>query len=190
MRFASFSLYEHVETNVMKRFKTRLGDVESLETLALLSTIVPQTTAEVAPAHESAKGSHLHLNGTAQGQMTLGMTVDTGPTHNLHGQGSLGGSTFTVTGDVERTGLIVLKHRPVSGTLNLSNANGTITIALHSDSPQNGPSGLSNQINYVITGGTGKYAHAVDHGLAHVTFQTPVDIGSPGGFTITLHSAK
>jgi hypothetical protein len=168
----------------MDRRKFRPGNVESLETLALLTSVVPAMT----PLHAHA----LHLAGTLSGAATHDITVDTGTTNTLSGSGqvmSLG--QVTVSGDVERTGYILLKHRPVNGSLLLSNDRGTVQLSLHSTDPrQTGAEGLPNAIPFKVTGGTGAYAHATGRGIARVTFQIPVDPGSPSGFTLTLKAPR
>jgi hypothetical protein len=169
--------------------------LDSLESLALLSTVVP-TTVHVAidsiPAPATRPRTHVvRLNGQLSGQSSSPITIDTGPQNVLNGSGRLGNlGDFQVTGNLQRSGYFLLKNRPVNGSLLLSNSKGTITISLHSDDQHNGPSGLPNKIGYTVSGGTGVYAGVSDHGTAHVNFTIPVDIGSPRGFQLTLTSAK
>jgi len=175
----------------MDRRKFRPGVVEPLETLTLLSSAMPHLSPALMLEASHSPAPQLRLNGALSGTYTNHLTIDTGSTHNLSGSGQVAAlGHVSVRGDVERTGYILFKNRPVNGTLVLSNAQGTVTLSLHSTNPHNETGDLPANIPFTVTGGTGQYAHLTDHGTAHITLQNSVGPRSHSGFTLTLTSAQ
>jgi hypothetical protein len=128
---------------------------------------------------------HLALSGTVAGTWTAVPSIpDTGATQQLTGAGQVKPlGVATATGTIQTVGFIREGH--ATGTLVLSNAQGSIT--LHLTGPlQPGFSPPPSTFQYTIVSGTGAYAGAAGKGT--ITFsETPPTDTTPGGtFVMTF----
>jgi hypothetical protein len=161
--------------------------MESREVLSAgLAGAPPAVPTQVIPPphHE------LVLNGLLEGRYSASSFPDAGTTYALSGKGQVAplGQT-SVTGSLHSLGFIL--HGHAGGTLTLADARGTVTLQL-TGPLQNGFSPLPTRFSFVITGGTGAFAHDTGRGTAYVTLMpdTPPALrGQLGHFELRLVGA-
>jgi hypothetical protein len=91
------------------------------------------------------------------------ITIDAGTSFTLFGTANLRAlGSFAVTGSVHGVGMIAFGR--ATGELVLSNAHGTITLALHGR-VQSAFSQLPTEMVYTVTGGTGAFVHLNGYGV-------------------------
>jgi hypothetical protein len=119
----------------------------------------------------------LALNGTFRGSYQSGQSIpDVGTTFDFTGSGHVHGvGKGFVTGHIGTLGFIAEGHS--QGTLFLSGVRGTITLQL-TGPQQSGFSRLPDHFTFTVVGGTGKYRHVADSGVASL-----VVLPGPGGVT-------
>ncbi len=162
--------------------------VECCETRALLSAglIAPAAVSLVAtPPIERL----VHLDGVFRGHYMKDRGIpDVGTPFDLTGSGHVTGiKPALVAGHFLTDGFIENGH--AEGELFLSGAQGTITLQLTGPEQSNGSEGLPDHFTYKIVGGTGKYAHEVDNGVASLVLipgHSTTHSGHPGKGTFTL----
>ena len=104
------------------------------------------------------------------------ITVDAGTSFTLTGTADLGAmGMFQVQGSLHGVGMIA--NGRAMGQLVLSNAHGTITLALHGR-VQPGFAAIPNELVYSVSGGTGDFQHLTGYGVLGVKM-TPAPI-APG----------
>jgi hypothetical protein len=120
------------------------------------------------------------LDGPLAGHLTTTMRYpDGGAFYGLAGAGRLaGGSPVSVTGFLQGTGFIVFGH--AIGELTLTDAHGSMILALRGPT-QRGFAPLPGQFSFLVTSGTGAYAH-VHAGGTITTHLDPQD----GTFTLVV----
>ncbi len=129
---------------------------------------IPAVVQHAHPLHGSGAGTY---HGPA-------VTIDAGTSFALTGTADLGAlGTFHVTGQVHGVGF--LAQGRATGELVLTNAHGSITLALHG-SVQPGFSAVPPELVYSVTGGTGDFGHLSGYGTVgmHLT-PAPVAFGQP-----------
>jgi hypothetical protein len=113
------------------------------------------------------------------------VTIDAGTSFTLTGTANLGAlGPFTVTGSVQGVGMIASGR--ATGELVLSNAHGTITLALHGpvQSAFNQP---PSELVYSVTRGTGDFRHLAGHGTVGMRrLPAPTALGRPPTGIVTL----
>jgi hypothetical protein len=170
----------------MRRARSVRPSLESMESKQLLSG------AGVAMVGTIPSAPVIMLGGTIHGTFHKPVGIpDVGAQYNLAGSGKLAHfGPATVTGTLREVGFIAQGHS--TGTLTLSNAKGSITLSLTGPT-QGGFSRLPTTYGFVMSRGTGAYAHDVDTG------QLTLHLGGPGGastpglsgrFSITLTSDR
>jgi hypothetical protein len=122
----------------------------------------PQTTIVSDPVQQSP------LSGTVSGTWTMKMTLpDTGGDQVLTGTGNVAPlGDVQMSGELHTPGFILMGE--TTGTVTLSNADGSVTLQLVGP-PQPGFSPPPSTFQYTITGGTGKYTGLSGSGT--VTFE-------------------
>lgn len=158
---------------IVRRTVLRL---EQLGERALPSAAVP------AAATAAALQSHMP-GGQAHGTYSvLPGNPDIGKAYHVQGSGHVRGGVgdFTFTGTLHALGFI--REGRATGTLTLSNAKGTLTLAL-TGPLQAGFSPLPVTFAYHATGGTGAYAHLPSHSFLNL-YLTPAKGGGSGGTVV------
>jgi hypothetical protein len=126
------------------------------------------------------------LHGTGTGVYhSPQVTADAGTSFTLKGRVHLGAlGSFKVTGSVQGVGMIASGR--ATGQLVLSNAHGTITLTLHGP-VQPAFSQVPPELVYVVSGGTGEFAHLSVYGVVgiHLT-PAPTALGQPPTGAVTL----
>jgi hypothetical protein len=148
-----------------------------------LPSAVTSLPVYVGP-HSSVSTHPLH--GTGSGIYGgLQIIVDTGNSFTLTGTVELRDlGSFTVTGGVQGVGMIASGR--ATGELTLTNAHGTITLALHG-AVQSAFSQPPSTLVYSVTGGTGAFRHLTGYGTVDMhRVPAPVSFGHPQTGTITL----
>jgi len=177
----------------MDRRRFRPSPVDSLESLTLLSGLAAHVHHIPAAIDPSARPTSTRLDGALAGVITSTMTVDTGPNHHLTGSGRVGAlGRVTLSGDEGHGYILIPAGRIGHGTIVLSNARGTVTLALTSTDAKDGPGGLPANYTYTAGDGTGQYAGLADHGTARLVAWAhgPRSVAAPMRFAMTLSSAK
>ena len=143
----------------------------------------------VAEIHSTAvvgtKAAGPSLDGAVSGTYQTPVSIpDVGLTYDFTGAGDAGSlGHVTTTGSVHLPGFVASGR--ATGSLNLANAKGSVTLALTGPTePGFGP--FPSTLTYVVTGGTGTYAGAAGSGTITATL-VPGDL--TGRFTFVLHSA-
>ena len=138
-------------------------------------TLQPPDAGVLAAVVRPAHPLHGAGAGTYHGPA---VTIDAGTSFALTGTANLGAlGTFHVTGQVQGVGF--LAQGRATGELVLTNAHGSITLALHG-AVQPGFSAVPPELVYSVTGGTGDYSHLNGYGTVGLhTTPTPVAFGQP-----------
>jgi hypothetical protein len=126
------------------------------------------------------------LHGTGRGTYHgPQITIDAGTSFSLTGKTDLGGlGSFAVTGSVEGVGMIASGR--ATGELVLSNARGTISLALHGP-VQAAFSQPPSDLVYSVTGGTGAYRHLGGYGVVAMhRIPAPTAFGQPPRGVVSL----
>ena len=145
--------------------------VESLDERALPSAVASAAPAAAALAAAQPQPPSGQAHGTYAVQVG---NPDAGTAYHVQGSGHVKGvGQFTFTGTLHRVGFIAQGH--ATGTLTLTNANGSVTLALTGPT-QAGFARLPVTFAYHVSGGTGAYAHATGHAFLNL-YLTP----TPGG---------
>jgi hypothetical protein len=137
---------------------------------------------------------HVHdkslLAGAGQGTYTEELVPDVGPIYNLNGTAALGVlGNVNLSGSIHATGLIVTGK--ASGTLTLTNADGSVTIRLTGPA-QKGFSPLPEKFRFTIVDATGAYKGLKVSGSIHLKLVPGMGITNPvgavlgGGFNLTI----
>jgi hypothetical protein len=184
----------------MKRTRRNRPVLEALEGKRLLSGLAggspPHASALVA---STALPRHLTLDGTIEGTWSREFTnPDVGGAQTLQGSGTLRGlGLVQSSGTLHTPGFVARGH--TTGSLTLSNAQGSVTLQLVGTMVQPGFSAPPSSLRYTIVQGTGQYSMASGSGTA--TLQERPQQGPPRGpvgtmspdyliapsFTLTLH---
>jgi hypothetical protein len=120
------------------------------------------------------------LDGAVAGHLTTNREFpDTGVSYHLTGSGRLAGAgQVSLTGSLQGVGFLVSGH--ATGELTIAGAHGSVTLDLRGPT-QPGFARLPGQFSFLVTGGTGAYAHL--HGGGTVTVHLdPQD----GTFTLAV----
>lgn len=159
-------------------------ELEELGERSLPSPVVLEPLASIP---HPAIVQHAHpLHGTGTGTYhEPAVTIDAGTSFTLNGTAKLDGlGTFHVTGQVQGVGMIAWGR--ATGELVLTNARGTITLALHGP-VQHAFGTLPHELVYSVSGGTGAYSHVTGYGTVGMTLlPAPVAFGQAPAGTITL----
>lgn len=141
--------------------------------------------AASAMVHVPATSSRKAINGTLAGTAQKHPSIpDTGQEVDLSGSGQLKTlGAVQVSGSVRTAGFI--KQGRSTGTLTLSNYQGSVTLALTGPS-QPGNSLLPTSYSFTITGGTGTYRSLSGRGKLVASWQPSAS--SPEQFTFTVRS--
>jgi hypothetical protein len=136
----------------------------------------------VAAALLTAHPLHGTGTGTYHGPV---VTIDAGTSFTLTATANLGPlGTFTVTGWVQGVGMI--ESGRATGELVLSNAHGTITLALHGP-VQPSFSQVPPELIYSVTRGTGDFQHLRGYGVVGMQrIPAPTALGQPPTGVINL----
>jgi hypothetical protein len=151
-----------------RRGKRRALGVESLEGRVVLSTA--QVTGAVVPAALVKGVSYLYLQGSGQGTFKHHefLPADIPSTDVFKGTARLGRlGAFKVSGSLTGTGFITNGNG--TGTLTLSNSRGSVTLSLTGPPLGGFHSPASGTYAFVVTGGTGAFAHSIGNGNVDVT---------------------
>ncbi|HWY85950.1 MAG TPA: hypothetical protein VNX28_04455 [Gemmataceae bacterium] len=104
-------------------------------------------------------------------------------------QGLNGSGTVAPLGSVQASGTVRLPVASgqgyAAGTMVLTGAKGTVTVALTGHQPQPGVSPPTGAFDFTISGGTGAYVGVAGKGAAKLT-ETPPDKNGVGTFTLTF----
>jgi hypothetical protein len=134
----------------------------------------------------AAKVAAHPLHGTGKGTYHAPqVTIDAGTSFTMSGTANVGAlGSFTVSGSVRGVGMIVFGR--ASGELVLSNAHGTITLALHGP-VQPAFSQPPAELVYSVTRGTGDFQHLSGYGTVGVQrIPAPIALGQPPTGAVTL----
>jgi hypothetical protein len=114
------------------------------------------------------------------------ITIDAGTSFVFAGTAHLGAlGTFALKGSVQGVGMIASGR--ATGELVLSNAQGTITLALHGP-VQQAFSQPPSVLVYVVTRGTGSFRHMTGYGAVVMQrIPAPTALGQPAAGVITLN---
>ena len=126
----------------------------------------------------------LHGTGTATYHGNA-IAVDAGTSFTLSGIADLGArGIFQVQGSLHGVGMIA--NGRATGQLVLSNAHGTITLALHGR-VQPGFAAIPNELVYSVSGGTGDFQHMTGYGVLSLKMTpAPIAMGQPPTGAIDL----
>jgi hypothetical protein len=149
-----------------------LGDLSHLDVAAV-----------VHHHHHHTQGHS--LAGTATGTYFSPLFYpDAGHSYQLTGRGTFGRlGSVAVKGAVNGVAFIQSGH--ATGTLTLSNANGSVTLSLVGPE-QPGFSRLPEQFNYQVASATGAYAHLHASGTLHLQL-TPTGV-NVGTFSLSIRA--
>lgn len=176
--------------------RRRVLQVESLESLTLLSGLAPPTLAPAVPAAlgtVQAAARSVALNATTRGSYAFVQgNPDTGKAYYFVTAGwvpGLGYSTFS--GSIHTPGFI--RTGTAAGTMTVYTPRGTLTLQLTSD-PVPGFSDLPTRVHWAITGGTNQLKGATGSGTLDIALRPTWGFGGPrsrgGGLaTLTFHTA-
>ena len=153
-------------------------DLHELGDRALPSPITLYPTDPVGPVAVVARHAHpLHGSGAGTYHQPA-ITIDAGTSYSLSGTADLGAlGRFQVAGQVQGVGMIAWGR--TTGDLVLTNAHGSIALALHGP-VQAAFGSVPPELVYAVTGGTGDYSHLSGYGTVglHLT-PAPVAFGPP-----------
>ena len=178
--------------NVAKHSRNRRLDVESLESMTLLSGMTAVVGHPLPAAQISSQAIPLPiivgLKGTTHGTYTSSSFPDVGTSYSVSTAGKLSGyGVGTVYGTLHSLGFIASGH--ASGTLHVVLPGGTLTLKLTGPT-QKGFSPLPKQFSFEITKGTGKFHNAtgdpVGKGTVNVTIKPGPGAGLQGHGQVTL----
>jgi hypothetical protein len=180
-------------------------EVEGLEARTLLSAGLGRAAVTLAPVGHHAHHHRHHRTHQAPGapspgdpQQGLALSgqisgawlerptlPDVGGAQTLTGTGTVGPlGTVTLSGELHTPGFIA--QGEATGTLTLSNADGSVTLRLVGP-PQSGFSPPPATFQYTITGGTGKYAGASGQGTVGFQEQdSPPMVCPPNAMCVPL----
>jgi hypothetical protein len=160
-----------------------------LELLELGERTLPSAVAPVLPT----LGGGLAATVTAHPLLGAGVgtyhgpqvTIDAGTSFAVTGTATLRGlGSFAVKGSVQGVGFIASGR--ATGQLVLSNARGTITLALHG-AVQTGFSQPPTELVYVVTAGTGAFSHVSGYGaVGMIRHPAPTAFGQPPSGVISF----
>jgi hypothetical protein len=164
----------------MPRTRRSPPGVESLEGRMLLSAVRVPVAHAPALVASTASGRRLVLDGTLQGTWSKTQAnPDVGGSETLQGWGStqpLG--QVQATGTLQTPGFI--RSARATGSLTLSNAQGSVTLRLVGVMGQPGSSSSPpSALRYTVVKGTGQYAQATGSGTALLQ-QRPLQRPAPG----------
>src|SRR5262249_55620756 len=115
--------------------------------------------------------SYLFLNGSVSGTFRHDPgrpEVDVGSKDILHGSGQLTNfGRLRLTGTLLGTGMLV--DSPLTGTIRLANAQGSVTLQLEGPVSPGFTPPHSGAYRFTVQGGTGAYQHVVGTGTVNVT---------------------
>jgi hypothetical protein len=147
-----------------------------LEVDELGERILPSVTVLAAPANPAKAifgpaalpASLSGLSGSGQGTAGAAPTrFGVGPLYVLKGTANITGmGVVTFTGSLQAPALNA--QGPVTGTLTLTNARGSITVSLTTSS-QSGRSALPTSFQYTIVGSSGQFFGSSAAGTMHLT---------------------
>ena len=160
-------------------------DLQELGDRALPSAVAPPTATGLGVAAAASPAHPLHGAGTGT-YLSPRIVVDAGTSFALAGMADLGAlGSFRVTGSVQGVGFVASGR--ATGQLVLSNAHGTITLALHGG-VQPGFSQIPPELVYAVAGGTGDFAHLGGYGTVGVhRVPAPTAVGQPQTGVVTLN---
>ena len=126
----------------------------------------------------------LHGTGTAA-YLGNAIAVDAGTSFTMSGTADLGAmGLFHVQGSLHGVGMIA--DGRATGQLVLSNAHGTITLALHGR-VQPGFAAIPGELVYSVSGGTGDFQHLAGYGVLGAKMTpAPIAPGQPPAGSIDL----
>ncbi len=175
----------------MRKTWGRIPQLESLETMALLSGVAAaahhHVAAEVAPPGGlpmiPVGSTALEISGTAQGgYVRFQRNPDTGSTYRFFASGQLTplGSTIE-TGTIKAPGFI--RGELATGTVHILAAKGTVTLQLTQEptTTSTAASPIVYHFNYGITKATGAYKGDQGAGTVDVTLTPKTTSTSPAG---------
>ena len=156
----------------------QLGDRALPSPVTLQPLDLGAIPAAVRPAHP------LHGAGTGTYHKPA-VTIDAGASFSLTGTADLGAlGRFQVAGQVQGVGMIAWGR--ATGELVLTNAHGSITLALHGPTQQAFGT-LPSELVYTVSGGTGDYSHLSGYGTVGLhTTPAPVAFGQPPAGAVAL----
>jgi hypothetical protein len=144
-----------------------------LEVLQLGERILPSVTVAAAPAQPAkvVVGPHVTLStlsGSGQGRYSIAPTrFGVGPQYALRATGTISGmGAVTVVGSLKAPALNATG--PVTGTLVLTSAHGSVTVSLTAPS-QSGHSALPTSYQYKIVAASGQFFGSSAQGTMHLT---------------------
>ncbi len=173
----------------MRKRRTQPLQVESLESIQLLSTMAGLPAAALAAqvagpkAGVPPRAQALRLSGTVKGGYTFVVNSETDVTFQMKGSGSVAGlggvkMATQLTRTDPDTMQVVLSNRRGSITLRLDTQQGDLTTQ---------SAGRSQRASYTITSGTGAYSAAQGQGTADVMLIPQLaSLGLSGRVSLTL----
>jgi hypothetical protein len=152
--------------------------MESREVLSVSLAVAPlaRPASIIPPPFPVPPQNEVVLDGELSGSYSSHTYPDVGTSYTLSGQGQVQPLGPTgVTGRLHSLDFILRGF--AGGTLTLSGPKGTVTLELIGP-PQRGFTALPGHFGYVITGGTGAFAHATGRGTASLVL-LPAETTNP-----------
>jgi hypothetical protein len=149
---------------IMRNGLCRRPQVESLESIPLLSGASTALQGAAAIVATVIPGHETDLNGTARGTYHVHIAnPDTGKIYKFSGSGNITPLGHVgLTGNVQTLGFIAQGN--ASGQLFLSNSRGTLTLTL-TGPVQNGLAPIPDHFAYSITNASGRFLGATGSGV-------------------------